>query len=127
MEQQIHITLCYHFATGKVNLNEIVYRLQELKNPLMLSILEKILLNYDDMIAERLSHHGGVIPPSKRRKGLGRHVRKQILKTDIAMVEGFENAAIAVTQEDFQQFSATWIYPFVWQNVVPAAHGTRHC
>jgi len=64
MEQQIHITLWFHLATGKVTLNEIVYRLQELKNPLMLSILEKILCNYDDLIAERLSHHGGVIPPS---------------------------------------------------------------
>ena len=76
MEQQIHITLWFHLATGKVNLNEIVYRLQELKNPLMLLVLEKILRSYDDLIAERLSHHGGVIPPSKRRKGLGRHVRK---------------------------------------------------
>jgi len=76
MEQQIHITLWFDLAIGKVNLNEIVYRLQELKNPLMLKMLEKILKNYDDVIAERLSHHGGVIPPSKRRKGLGRHVRK---------------------------------------------------
>ena len=76
MEQEIHITLWFHLATGKVNLNEIVFRLQELKNPLMLQVLEKILRSYDDLIAERLSHHGGVIPPSKRRKGLGRHVRK---------------------------------------------------
>jgi hypothetical protein len=51
---------------------------------------------------------------------------KEILKADIAMVEGFESAAIAVIQEDFQRFSATWIYPFVWQNVVPAAPVTRH-
>jgi len=65
MEQQIHITLWFHLATGKVNLNEIVFRLQELKNPLMLQVLEKILRSYDDLIAERLSHHGGVIPPSK--------------------------------------------------------------
>jgi hypothetical protein len=76
MEQQIHITLQFHLATGKVNLNEIVYRLQKLKNPLMLRILEQILRSYDDLISERLSHHGGVIPPSKMRKGLGRHVRK---------------------------------------------------
>ena len=76
MEQQIHITLQFHLATGKVNLNEIVYHLQELKNPLMLLILEKILRSYDDLISERLSDHGGVIPPSKARKGLGRHVRK---------------------------------------------------
>jgi hypothetical protein len=36
MEQQIHITLHFELATGKVNLNEIVYRLEQIKNPLML-------------------------------------------------------------------------------------------
>ena len=76
MEQQIHITLQFHLATGKVNLNEIVYRLQQLKNPLMLQILEQVLRSYDDLISERLSYHGGVFPPSKARKGLGRHIRK---------------------------------------------------
>jgi len=76
MEQQIHITLCFQLATGKVNLNEIVYRLQQLRDPLMLRILEHILRSYDDFISERLSHHGGVFPPSKARKGLGRHIRK---------------------------------------------------
>ena len=76
MEQQIHITLQFQIAIGKVNLNEIVYRLQQLKDPLMLRILEQILRSYDDLISERLSHHGGVFPPSKARKGLGRHIRK---------------------------------------------------
>lgn len=76
MEQQIHITLSFHLATGKVTLNEIVYRLQELREPLMLRILEHILRSYDDLISERLIPHGGVMTPSKRRKGLGRHVRK---------------------------------------------------
>jgi hypothetical protein len=76
MEQQIHITLSFQLATGKVTLNEIVYRLQELREPLMLRILEHILRSYDDLISERLSHHGGVMTPSKGRKGLGRHVRK---------------------------------------------------
>jgi len=76
MEQQIHITLSFQLATGKVTLNEIVYRLQELREPLMLRILEHILRSYDDLISERLSPHGGVMTPSKGRKGLGRHVRK---------------------------------------------------
>jgi len=76
MEQQIHITLHFDLATGKVNLNEVVYRLEQLKNPLMLEILKTILTSYDDLIAQRLSHHCGVIPPSKMRKGLGRHIRK---------------------------------------------------
>ncbi len=75
MEQQIDITLQFHLATGKVNLNEIVYHLQELKNPLMLLILEKVLRSYDDLISERLSTVQSN-PPSKVRKGLGRHVRK---------------------------------------------------
>ena len=55
MEQQIYITLDYDLATGDVNLNEIVYRLKELKDRLMLTILEQILKSYDDLIAERLS------------------------------------------------------------------------
>lgn len=75
MEQQIYITLRYDLAIGKVNLNEIVYCLNDLKNSLMLRILEQILRNYDDLIAQRLSHAMSN-PPSKSRKGLGRHVRK---------------------------------------------------
>ena len=74
MEQEIHITLGFTLATGKVNLNEIVYRLKELRDPLMLRILEQVLMGYDDLIAERLSHTE--IYPSKARKGLGRHFRK---------------------------------------------------
>jgi hypothetical protein len=75
MEHQIHITLRFHLATGNVNLNEIVYHLQELKHPLMQIILENILRSYDDLIAERLSTVQSN-PPSIARKGLGRHVRK---------------------------------------------------
>ena len=74
MEQEIHITLRFNLATGKVNLNEIVYELKELRDPLMLKILEQILRGYDDVISERLSQTK--IYPSKARKGLGRHVRK---------------------------------------------------
>ena len=74
MEQEIHITLRFNLATGKVGLNEIVYELKELRDPLMLRILEQILRGYDDLIAERLSQTR--IYPSKDRKGLGRHIRK---------------------------------------------------
>jgi len=55
MEQEIHITLRFDLAIGKVNLNEIVYRLNELQNPLMLEILISILMGYDDIISDRLS------------------------------------------------------------------------
>jgi hypothetical protein len=74
MEQEIHIVLRLNLAIGKVNLNEIVYRLKELQNPLMLRILEQVLRGYDDLIMERLSRTG--LYPSKARKGLGRHIRK---------------------------------------------------
>jgi hypothetical protein len=74
MEQEIHITLRFNLATGKVGLNEIVYKLKELRDPLMLKILEQVLMSYDDLISERLSRTD--IYPSKARKGLGRHVRK---------------------------------------------------
>jgi hypothetical protein len=74
VEQEIHITLRFTLATGEVNLNEIVYRLKELRDPLMLKILEQVLMSYDDLISERLSHTE--IYPSKARKGLGRHFRR---------------------------------------------------
>jgi hypothetical protein len=74
MEQEIHITLRFSLATGKVGLNEIVYKLKELRDPLMLKILERVLKGYDDLISERLSRTD--IYSTKARKGLGRHLRK---------------------------------------------------
>jgi len=74
MEQEIHITLRYNLAIGDVNLNEIIYRLNELKNLLLLRVTEKIVQDYDDIITERLSRTD--IFPSKARRGLGRHIRK---------------------------------------------------
>ena len=74
MEQEIDITLRFDLATGKVNLNEIVYRLKELQAPLLLGILRSILMGYDDIISNRLRRTD--IYPSKARKGLGQHLRK---------------------------------------------------
>jgi hypothetical protein len=74
MEQEIHITLRYNLAIGNVSLNEIVYRLKELRDTLMLRVLKEILQTYDDLIAQRLSRTD--MYPSKARKGLGRHLRK---------------------------------------------------
>ena len=70
MEQEIHITLRFTLAIGKVNLNEIVYKLKELQNHVMLQILEQILRGYDDLISQCLSQTK--LYPSKARKGLGR-------------------------------------------------------
>jgi len=68
MEREIHITLRFEMAIGKVNLDEIVYKLKELQNPLMLEILRNILMGYDDIISERLCRTD--VFPGKARKGL---------------------------------------------------------
>jgi len=73
MKQEIHITLRFELATGKVNLNEIVYKLKQLRDPLMAKILEKILSGYDDLICERLN---GTYSTTER-KGIGRHAKKK--------------------------------------------------
>ena len=72
MEQEIHITLSFDLATGKVTLNEIVYKLKQLRDPLMAKILEQIVKGYDDLICERLSG----THCTTERKGLGRHIRR---------------------------------------------------
>ncbi len=74
MKRKITISLQFDLAIGKVNLNEIAYRIKELRDPLMLRVLEEILKSYDDLISERLSQTK--IYPSKFRKGLGRHIRR---------------------------------------------------
>ena len=74
MEQEIYTIVRYNLAIGDVNLNELVYRLKELRDSLMLMILKRILESYDDLIAERLSRTD--IHPSEARKGLGRHFRR---------------------------------------------------
>ena len=59
MKQEINISLEFEIVIGKVNLNEITYKLREIQNPLMLKILENVLKWYDDLIAERLSWRNG--------------------------------------------------------------------
>ena len=46
MEQDIHITLRYNLAIGNVSINEIVYRLKELRDHLMLSEWGQALQKY---------------------------------------------------------------------------------
>jgi hypothetical protein len=75
MKRCVSITCDFDLAIGKVNLNEIVYRLKELRDSLMIRILKEILVAYDDLILERLTQTK--IYPGKMRKGLGRHVRKE--------------------------------------------------
>ena len=74
MKQSIQLTLGCNLAIGEVTLNEIVYELKEFSDCVMLKVLEKVLMSYDDLIAERLSQTTIYGPPA--RKGLGRHLRK---------------------------------------------------
>jgi hypothetical protein len=74
MKRCVSITCDFDLAIGKVNLNEIVYKLKDIRDSLMLGMLEQILISYDDLIMDRLTRTK--IYPSKMRKGLGRHVRK---------------------------------------------------
>jgi hypothetical protein len=74
MEREITIALRFKLAIGDVTLNEIVYRLKELRDDLMLRILAEILGSCDELICERLSQTR--IYPSKARRGLGRHFKK---------------------------------------------------
>jgi len=74
MEQTINITVGFKISTGQVNLNEIVYRLKEMQDALMLQMLEQILKWYDNLIADRLSQENSF--SSSERKGLGVHNRK---------------------------------------------------
>jgi hypothetical protein len=74
MKRCVSITCDFDLAIGKVNLDEIVYRLKELRDSLMLRMLKEILVAYDDLIMDRLTQTK--VYPSKMRKGLGRHVCK---------------------------------------------------
>ncbi|UCG64541.1 MAG: hypothetical protein JSW12_18235 [Deltaproteobacteria bacterium] len=82
IEQEIHIALWFNLATAKLGLNEIIYRLRELKAHFMLRIPEQVLVGYDDLISERLSRTD--ISPNTVGKGepkgpfcSGRKIRKR--------------------------------------------------
>jgi len=49
----VSITCDLNLAIGKVNLNEIVYRLKEVVDSLMLRIMKQILVSYDDSIMDQ--------------------------------------------------------------------------
>lgn len=55
MKRCVSITCDFDLAIGKVKLNEIVYKLKEIRDSLMLRILKQILMSYDDLIMNRLT------------------------------------------------------------------------
>jgi hypothetical protein len=73
--------------------------LKELRDPLMLQILEHILRSYDDIIAERLSRTD--LYPSKARKGLGDMSEKVILNNVFAVAVRFIKGVTVVSPDDF--------------------------
>lgn len=53
MKRYVRITCDFDLAIRKVNLNDIVYRLKELRDSLMLRILKQILVSYDDFLVNK--------------------------------------------------------------------------
>lgn len=51
--REVHIALRYSLTMGQCGLNEIVYRLKEIQDQLMLQLLGAILRDLDEAIAER--------------------------------------------------------------------------
>jgi hypothetical protein len=72
MESKLDIDLGFNWNVGKVNLNEMVYRVDELVPGLVCQILEKVIESYQEVIVERLNRPHS----SEARTGLGRHQRK---------------------------------------------------
>lgn len=72
MDSKVEIELGFNWNVGKVNLNELVYRVDEQVSGLVCDILEKVVEEYQEVVVERLSRTHS----SKEREGLGRHHRK---------------------------------------------------
>jgi hypothetical protein len=103
MKREITITLQYDLAIGKVNLNEIVYRLKEVRDPLMLRILEEILKSYDDLISERLSQTK-IYPSKASGKDLDDTSAGVILKADFVGVVRYERDVIVRNPSVFPRY-----------------------
>jgi hypothetical protein len=72
MDSKVEIELGFNWKVGKVNLNELVYRVDEQVPALVCQILEKLIEHYQQVVVERLSRPHS----STERAGLGRHHRK---------------------------------------------------
>ena len=68
MKRKITLSLQFDLAIEKANQHEIVYRLKELRDNLMLRFLKEVLQTYDILIVQRLSLTD--MYPNKARKGL---------------------------------------------------------
>jgi hypothetical protein len=67
VEQEKDILLPFPLATGKVNLIGVLDRLQGLRDPVMVRVLEMVPVGPDDLVRKRLSK----TYPSESRIGTG--------------------------------------------------------
>lgn len=72
MKSKVEIELGFNWNVGKINLNELVYRVDELVPRLACEIVEKLIEEYQKVVVERLSQPYG----SEARHGLGRHQQR---------------------------------------------------
>ncbi len=107
MEQEIHITLRLDLATGKVNLNEIVYKLKELQSYLMLEILKSILTGYDDVISERLSEP--IFSPVRPGRDWAVISEKEMRKAGLVAGEKCGKRVIVAGHDRFLRYLANYI------------------
>lgn len=69
---EVKIELGFNWEVGKLNLNEMVYRVDELKDQLLLQVVEQLIEGYQAVVVERLRPGHS----SSDRSGLGRHALK---------------------------------------------------
>ena len=66
---KVEIELGFKWEVGKVNLNELVYRVDKLAPEILTQLIEQLAMAYQEEVTERLmAGHS-----SKERAGLGKH------------------------------------------------------
>ena len=89
---EVKIELGFNWEVGKLNLNEIVYRVDELADELLRQVVEQVAEAYQKVVVERLKPGH----PSPERGGLGRHVLKgdsgRLCRCRRVKLKGFRSA-----------------------------------
>lgn len=66
---KVHIDLGCKWEVGKLNINELVYRVDELAPEILTQVIEQLVTAYQEEVTERLLPGHG----SRERSGLGKH------------------------------------------------------
>jgi hypothetical protein len=89
---EVKIELGFNWEVGKLNLNEIVYRVDELADELLRQVVEQVAEAYQKGVVERLQPGH----PSPERGGLGRHALKgdpgRLCRCRRVKLKGFRSA-----------------------------------